>query len=65
MKPIHIVLAVIGGALAGATVGLLFAPDKGADTRSKIANLLKRKGVKLDDDQLNELSADIAEEIEK
>lgn len=27
MKPLHIVLAVIGGAIAGATVGLLLAPE--------------------------------------
>lgn len=65
MKPIHIILAVIGGALAGATIGLLFAPDKGVDTRTKIAELLKSKGVKLDDAKLEELSADIANELEK
>lgn len=26
MKPIHVVFAVIGGAIAGAAVGLLFCP---------------------------------------
>ena len=33
MKPLHVILAVIGGAVAGAAVGLLVAPEKGEDTR--------------------------------
>ncbi len=28
MKPLHIILSVIGGAVAGAAVGLLLAPRK-------------------------------------
>ena len=39
MKPIHVICAVIGGAIAGATVGLLLAPEKGTDTRKNILKL--------------------------
>ena len=47
MKPLHVIMAVVGGAIAGATVGLLLAPEKGEDTRDLIVEYLKKKGIKL------------------
>lgn len=65
MKPLHIILSVIGGAVAGAAVGLLLAPEKGETTRDNIRRFLKEKGINLRKDKLEELVDEIADEIKK
>lgn len=64
MKAIHVICAVIGGAIAGAAVGLLVAPEKGDETRKKIMKALKEKGIYLKKDKMEELVDEIEDQIE-
>lgn len=64
MKPLHIVLAVVSGAIAGAAAGLLLAPEKGDTTREEIMKFLKEKTAQLKKSKLEEIADEIAEKIE-
>lgn len=63
MKGLNILAAFLGGAAVGAAIGILFAPEKGADTRQKIADILREKGIKLNRKEMDELVDKIAAEV--
>lgn len=63
MKGLNFLAAFLGGAAVGAAVGILFAPEKGSDTRQKIADILRRKGIKLTRSEMDELVDKIATEV--
>lgn len=63
MKGINFLLAFIGGAAVGAAAGVLFAPERGDETRARIAEIIRKRGIKLSGKELESLVDDIAEEL--
>ena len=64
MKALDFLVAFLGGAAVGAACGLLFAPEKGSDLREKIAEALRKRGIKLNRKEMSDLVDEIAEELQ-
>lgn len=63
MKGLNVLAAFLGGAAVGTALGVLFAPEKGEDTRDRITKLLREKGIKLQGSDLEDLVDEITSEI--
>ena len=69
MKSLGYIGAFLGGAIAGAAVCLLMAPEKGSDTRVKITDavddFLKKHNIKFSRKEVGDLVDDIQDAAEE
>jgi gas vesicle protein len=59
MKNLNVLVGFLSGAAIGAALGIIFAPDKGEETRNKIKEALEKKGIKLSKEDMKSLIDDI------
>ena len=68
MKTLGYISAFLGGAIAGAALGILLAPEKGTDTRTKIADAVddfcKKHDIKLSRKEMDDFVDDIKDSAE-
>lgn len=63
-KTMNWIYAFLGGAIVGAGVAILFAPEKGEDLRARIKELLRKKGIICSDSEIDALVEQLTTEID-
>ena len=65
IKYLSLLYAFMGGAILGAGLALLYAPESGKDLRERIKEMLKKKGIDFSDDEVEQLVNQISAQIEQ
>lgn len=60
MKALTFISAFLGGAIVGCASAMLFTPESGEQLRARIVKILKKKGIKISDAEVDALVAELA-----
>ena len=60
MRALTLISAFLGGAIVGCASSMLFAPAKGSELRSKISEILRKRGIAISDKEVDALVAELA-----
>ncbi len=56
---LNILYSFLGGAIVGCAAALLFAPEKGQDLRGRIQKVLRKRGIRISDQEVDALVAEL------
>ena len=57
-----IIYAFLGGAVVGISAAILFAPEKGEEVRERLCKMLRKRGIKISDEEVDLLVKELAGE---
>lgn len=60
MRALTIISAFLGGAIVGCGAAMLFTPEKGETLRQRMVDMLRRRGVKISDEEVDALVAELS-----
>ncbi|MCM1110894.1 MAG: YtxH domain-containing protein [Clostridium sp.] len=64
MGNLGLLYAFLGGAIVGAGAALLYAPEKGEETRRQIKELLRKRGILCTDNEIDALVEQLTTEVD-